>query len=136
MLVVCRKLGITIPIVPGIMPITNLAQIDFTRDGRYVLPVRAGSRDKVPGIVHDSSGSGQTLFVDSGQHLLAQPLRAGDVAQAGVQHVLDRRIAARERVADDDEVGFVRQVAFGVAIHHGDLAFREKRGHGRIHRLV
>jgi DNA mismatch repair protein MutS2 len=34
------------------------------RDGRPVLAVKAGSRSGVPGIVHDSSGSGQTLFVE------------------------------------------------------------------------
>jgi DNA mismatch repair protein MutS2 len=34
------------------------------RDGRPVLAVRAGSRGGVPGIVHDASGSGQTLFVE------------------------------------------------------------------------
>jgi DNA mismatch repair protein MutS2 len=34
------------------------------RSGRYVLPVKAGFKGKVPGIVHDSSGSGQTLFVE------------------------------------------------------------------------
>ncbi len=34
------------------------------RAGRPVLAVRAGARSKVPGIVHDASGSGQTLFVE------------------------------------------------------------------------
>ena len=34
------------------------------RAGRPVLAVRASSRGAVPGIVHDSSGSGQTLFVE------------------------------------------------------------------------
>ena len=34
------------------------------REGRYVIPVRADSRGKVKGIVHDASGSGQTLFVE------------------------------------------------------------------------
>ncbi len=34
------------------------------RGGRPVLAVRATSRTAVPGIVHDSSGSGQTLFVE------------------------------------------------------------------------
>ena len=34
------------------------------REGRAVLPVRADSRGRVDGIVHDSSGSGQTLFVE------------------------------------------------------------------------
>jgi DNA mismatch repair protein MutS2 len=34
------------------------------RGGRPVLAVRASSRDQVPGIVHDASGSGQTVFVE------------------------------------------------------------------------
>ena len=34
------------------------------RGDRYVLPVRADSRGKVPGIVHDASASGTTLFVE------------------------------------------------------------------------
>ena len=34
------------------------------RNGRYVVPVRADARSKVKGIVHDASGSGQTLFVE------------------------------------------------------------------------
>lgn len=34
------------------------------RDGRFVLPVRAESRHAVPGVVHDVSGSGQTVFVE------------------------------------------------------------------------
>lgn len=34
------------------------------RDGRLVVPVRAESRSQVPGVVHDTSASGQTLFVE------------------------------------------------------------------------
>jgi DNA mismatch repair protein MutS2 len=37
------------------------------REDRYVLPVRASSRSKIPGIVHGSSGSGQTVFVEPQQ---------------------------------------------------------------------
>jgi DNA mismatch repair protein MutS2 len=34
------------------------------RSGRYVVPVRAEARSRVQGIVHDQSGSGQTIFVE------------------------------------------------------------------------
>ncbi|MFT4037412.1 MAG: endonuclease MutS2 [Thermomicrobiales bacterium] len=34
------------------------------RDGRYVVPVRSDARGQVPGVVHDTSASGQTLFVE------------------------------------------------------------------------
>jgi DNA mismatch repair protein MutS2 len=41
-------------------------QDDFVteRGGRPVLALKASARGRVPGIVHDSSGSGQTLFVE------------------------------------------------------------------------
>jgi len=42
-----------------------LAEDFYTqRNGRYVLPVKAGSRGRVQGIVHDASNSGQTLFIE------------------------------------------------------------------------
>ncbi|WP_298483977.1 endonuclease MutS2 [uncultured Ruminococcus sp.] len=34
------------------------------RDGRFVLPVRAEHRGKIPGLVHDTSATGQTLFIE------------------------------------------------------------------------
>ena len=34
------------------------------RNGRYVVPVKADAKGRVKGIVHDSSGSGQTLFIE------------------------------------------------------------------------
>ena len=48
---------------PGLR--THLQEDFITeRNGRPVLAVKASSRSAVPGIVHDSSGSGQTLFVE------------------------------------------------------------------------
>ena len=34
------------------------------RDGRYCLPVRSESKTQVPGMVHDQSASGSTLFIE------------------------------------------------------------------------
>ncbi len=35
-----------------------------TRDGRYVIPIRADARAQASGVVHDTSASGQTLFME------------------------------------------------------------------------
>ena len=34
------------------------------RDGRYVLPVKSEHKNHVPGLVHDTSASGQTFFIE------------------------------------------------------------------------
>jgi DNA mismatch repair protein MutS2 len=61
------------------------------RNGRYVVPVKAEARSRVKGIVHDSSGSGQTLFIEP---LVAVELgnawREAQVAeQEEVERILD-----------------------------------------------
>src|SRR5204863_4757208 len=35
-----------------------------TRDGRYVVPLKAEYRGRIRGIVHDTSASGQTIYVE------------------------------------------------------------------------
>jgi DNA mismatch repair protein MutS2 len=48
---------------PNIAP--HLSDNYYTiRNNRYVLPVRADSRGGVPGIVHDASNSGMTLYIE------------------------------------------------------------------------
>jgi len=39
-------------------------QIITTRNGRYVIPLKASAHGRIKGIVHDQSASGQTLFVE------------------------------------------------------------------------
>lgn len=62
------------------------------RNGRYVVPVRAEARGRVKGIVHDQSGSGQTLFVE--------PMIAIDLANAWREAQLAAQ-AEEERVLDE-----------------------------------
>jgi DNA mismatch repair protein MutS2 len=58
------------------------------RNGRYVVPVKAEARGRVKGIVHDASGSGQTLFVEP---MVAVELgNAWREAQAAEQEEVDR----------------------------------------------
>jgi DNA mismatch repair protein MutS2 len=58
------------------------------RNGRYVVPVKAEARSRVKGIVHDASGSGQTLFVEP---LVAVELgNAWRVAQVAEQEEIAR----------------------------------------------
>src|SRR5205809_227455 len=61
------------------------------RNGRYVVPIKAEARARVKGIVHDASGSGQTLFIEP---LVAVELgnawREAQVAeQAEIERILD-----------------------------------------------
>jgi len=61
------------------------------RNGRYVVPVKAEARARVKGIVHDSSGSGATLFIEP---LVAVELgnawrEAQVAAQEEVERILD-----------------------------------------------
>ncbi|HEY5487240.1 MAG TPA: endonuclease MutS2 [Candidatus Limnocylindrales bacterium] len=62
------------------------------RGGRYVIPVRADARSRVKGIVHDASGSGQTLFVE--------PIVAIELGNAWREAQL-AAVAEEERILDE-----------------------------------
>lgn len=74
------------------------------RGGRYVIPVRAEARSRVRGIVHDQSGSGQTLFVE--------PLVAIELGNAWREAQLKVQ-AEEERILDE--------LSALVAAHAGQL---------------
>ncbi|HEY0866160.1 MAG TPA: endonuclease MutS2 [Fimbriimonas sp.] len=86
------------------------------RDGRYVIPVKAENRGKIRGIVHDTSGSGQTIY-----------LEPEDVLQLG--NAL-REIEASERQEEQrilgvlsDKVGAVAEEAIGGIETAGEVDF-------------
>jgi DNA mismatch repair protein MutS2 len=73
------------------------------RDGRYVLPLRTDAHESFPGIVHGTSGSGATLFVEP-RAVVNQGNRL-KVAEAEMQREEARILAllsdlVRERVAE------------------------------------
>jgi DNA mismatch repair protein MutS2 len=70
------------------------------RHGRYVLPVRAEARQRVRGIVHDRSQSGQTIFVEpegliEANNDLVQALREEEQETARILAELTAAVRAR-----------------------------------------
>jgi len=80
------------------------------REGRFVIPVREGHQRKVPGIVHDQSDSGATVFVEPLATVeMGNRLRQLDVAEAReIERILraltDRVRGVREDLLDNVEV--------------------------------
>ncbi|WP_217915525.1 endonuclease MutS2 [Miltoncostaea marina] len=82
-------------------------QESFTtlRGGRPVLAVKASARSAVPGIVHDSSGSGETLFIEPmalvEANNLARQLAAQEAAEEErVLRVLSRAVGEERATLD------------------------------------
>ncbi|MFZ5815937.1 MAG: endonuclease MutS2 [Bacillota bacterium] len=61
-----------------------------TRNGRYVIPVKASARASVPGAVHGSSASGSTLFIEPEaiSHLCAELESWRAMEEAEIEQVL------------------------------------------------
>jgi len=84
----------------------NLRDRYFTiRNDRYVLPVLASARSQVPGIVHNASQSGQTLFVEPD----------GMVEMGNELSIANAMIL-------EEEQRILRELSEGVSRHAGDLA--------------
>lgn len=69
------------------------------RDGRYVVPVKAPQKDAVPGIVHDTSMSGATLYIEPNatvplNNQMRQLLRQEQAEEEAVRRELTAQISA------------------------------------------
>ncbi len=89
------------------------------RNGRYVVPVKAEARARVKGIVHDSSGSGATLFIEP---LIAVELgnawrEAQIAAQEEINRILDdlSALVAANAVALRETLGALARFDFWAA---------------------
>lgn len=92
------------------------------RDGRYVIPLKAENRGKIRGIVHDTSASGQTIYLEPENVLqLGNALREAEAAE--------RAEEARILAALSGRVGReAESVSAGIeAAGHIDLAFAKAR---------
>ncbi|HLF90896.1 MAG TPA: hypothetical protein VI451_18280, partial [Anaerolineales bacterium] len=106
-----------------------------TRDGRYVIPLRADFKGKVKSVIHDQSSSGATLFVE--------PLGVVDLNNEYRQLQLDERDEERRILAElcariaehtDELTWMVETIAeldltFAKAKYAEDLAGAEPRLH-------
>lgn len=86
------------------------------RDGRYVLPVRSDAHERFPGIVHATSGSGATLFVEP--RAIVELGNRLKMVEAQVVHEEDLvRAALSEKIGHD-----IHNVeAAAMALAHADL---------------
>lgn len=73
------------------------------RDGRFVIPLKAEHRGKIKGIVHDSSASGQTIYLEPDDVLqLGNRLREAEAAERQeVQRVLNELSDSVRPYAED-----------------------------------
>ncbi|MBD2438613.1 endonuclease MutS2 [Nostoc sp. FACHB-110] len=74
-------------------------QLITQRGDRFVIPVKASHKDVIPGIVHDTSTSGVTLYVEPNSivpmgNQLRQTLKREQVEEEAIRRVLTEQVAA------------------------------------------
>lgn len=98
------------------------------RGGRYVVPVKAEFRNEVKGLVHDSSGSGATVFIEPiGVVEANNEIR---VLRADEQEEIDRILAELSREVGEFADGIVQSYRAAVELNlifaKGQLAYKMK----------
>ena len=106
-----------------------------SRDGRYVVPVRAEARGAVPGVVHDTSASGQTIFVEPFEIVeLNNKWRERQLEeQHEVDRVLDALSAAVGAKADALRAMVEAVARFDLAMAKARLAFAMRASRPHLH---
>ena len=108
------------------------------REGRYVIPVRSDARGVVKGIVHDTSASGQTLFVEPFD--VVELNNRWREQQMEEQREVDRILDALSQKIGDEADGLRRMVeaiaAIDLAMAKARLAARMEATRPRIHAPV
>jgi DNA mismatch repair protein MutS2 len=92
------------------------------REGRYVIPVKAQFKDKIPGVVHDRSASGVTFFVE--------PLSVVDLNNAWRELQLEEEEEIRRILSGLSQLVSRRGEAIRItveALADMDLAFAKAR---------
>ena len=127
-----RKKSMTSRILEAVQTYTSGSRRDLLsdpiytiRDGRYVIPLKAENKGKIRGIVHDTSSSGQTVYLEPEDVLqLGNKLREAEAAEreevAKVLSGLSGKVSgvasevadAIERAADIDLVLAKARLAF------------------------
>jgi DNA mismatch repair protein MutS2 len=74
-------------------------QLITQRSDRFVIPVKAPQKDAIPGIVHDTSTSGATLYVEPNSvvplgNQLRQIIRKEQAEEEAIRRVLTEQVAA------------------------------------------
>lgn len=109
------------------------------RDGRYVIPLKAENRGKIKGVVHDTSGSGQTVYLEPDDVLqLGNALREAEAAERDeVERVLAELSAKLAGVAAAAIVGIEGTAEVDLLLAKGRLSFawsgappERRSGHG------
>jgi len=92
------------------------------RDGRYVIPLKSENRGKIRGIVHDTSASGQTVYLEPEDVLqLGNALREVEAAERQEEHKILAALSAKVGTIEHELVGAIEAAA------QVDLVFAKAR---------
>lgn len=98
------------------------------RDGRFVIPVKAEYKAEVPGLVHDTSGSGATLFVEPMSVVEANnEIRVLETQEkAEIERILYELAALCAEHADNIKQNFDVIIALNIYFAKSNLAAKMK----------